>query len=105
MASSQRETVSDEILRTGLNQIADSEWRKNKSYLDFVRDTESERRDYQMLNIWRVTKGSELAVPGLIDANGLTWFARTADSLKDVKIPGFDLLLVAPGGVEIRVER
>src|SRR5258708_39674892 len=44
-------TISSRVLQTALGKVADSEWRKNKSYFDFFRDTHSERRDYEMVNI------------------------------------------------------
>jgi hypothetical protein len=50
--------VTTDILREALMRISDSEWRKNKSYLDFLRDVRSERRDYEML-----------ILPGRIGAN------------------------------------
>jgi len=46
-------TVSSKVLERALCEVGDSEWRKNKSYFDFLRDTRSERRDFQMLNIPR----------------------------------------------------
>jgi SpoVK/Ycf46/Vps4 family AAA+-type ATPase len=102
-SSSGGNIISAEILREALNGVADLEWRKNKSYLDFVRDTGLERRDFQMLNVWEVKKMPETLVPGVASENGSNWLAQTADSLKDVKIPGFDLLPVTSGRVEIRV--
>jgi len=101
--SSEPKTISAEILREGLKDVADSQWRKNKSYLDYVRDTKSERRDYQMLSIWEVKGTLTASVPGVVDANGLKWLAQTADSLKEIKLAGFELFPVPPGGVEIRV--
>lgn len=50
--------VTTDILREALMRISDSEWRKNKSYLDFLRDMRSERKDYEML-----------VLPGRIGAN------------------------------------
>lgn len=95
-------TISSGILCKALNKVADLEWRKNKSYLDYVRDTESERRDFQMLNIWEVKSMPEVSVPGVEDANGSKWLIQSADSLRDIKIPGFELFPVASGAVEIR---
>ena len=43
--------ISSELLAKALGKVGDSEWRKNKSYFDFLRDTRSERRDYQMINV------------------------------------------------------
>lgn len=45
--------ISSQLLEKALSKIGDSEWRKNKSYFDFLRDTRSERRDYQMINVPR----------------------------------------------------
>jgi hypothetical protein len=100
--SSELKTVSVDILREALKDIADSQWRKNESYLDYIRDTQSERRDYQMLNIWEVKGRLEASVPGVVSANGSKWLSKAADSLEDIKIPGFELVSVPPGGVEIR---
>jgi ATPase family associated with various cellular activities (AAA) len=44
-------TISSGMLEAALRKVADSEWRKNKSYFDFLRDMRSERRDYEMVNI------------------------------------------------------
>jgi hypothetical protein len=101
--ASELKTISADILRTALTRVADSEWRKNKSYIDFIRDTESERRDYQMLNIWRVNDSSEAPFPeGVEEANGSKWLSKTADSLKDIKILGYELRSTGSGGVEIK---
>lgn len=45
--------ISSQLLEKALSKVGDSEWRKNKSYFDFLRDTRSERRDYQMINVPR----------------------------------------------------
>jgi hypothetical protein len=42
-------SISSPLLEEALGKVGDSEWRKNKSYFDFLRDTQSERRDFQML--------------------------------------------------------
>jgi hypothetical protein len=102
-ASSEPKIISADIFRDALNAVADTEWRKNKSYLDYFRDTQSERRDYQMLNFWQVKNTLEASLPDVVVANGSKWLAKTADSLKDIKIPGFELLPVPSGGVEIKV--
>jgi hypothetical protein len=90
------------LLEQALKQIDDSEWRKNQSYLDYLRDRRSERRDYQMLNVWRVIKCDGDCPPGVLTQNGSKWFPRAADKLSDIKIAGFDLTPAPPGGVEIR---
>jgi ATPase family protein associated with various cellular activities (AAA) len=94
--------ISPEILKQALAQVADSEWRKNKSYLDYLRDTRSERRDYQMLNVWELKGSAEISVPGIVRANGHKWLAKAVDSLQDIEIPGFQLFFESPGHVEIR---
>jgi hypothetical protein len=43
--------IPSQLLEKALGKVGDSEWRKNKSYFDFLRDTRSERRDYQMINV------------------------------------------------------
>lgn len=43
--------ISSQVLENALREVGDSEWRKNKSYFDFLRDTRSERRDHQMTNV------------------------------------------------------
>ena len=93
-------TISREILTEALKQVEDSEWRKTKSYLDYLRDTRSERRDYQMLNVWEVIGAVDNPVPGIKEANGLKWLIRAVDSPQDIKISGFDLRFTPPGRVE-----
>jgi hypothetical protein len=43
--------ISSQLLTRALSKVGDSEWRKNKSYFDFLRDMRSERRDYEMLTV------------------------------------------------------
>jgi len=95
-------TISADSLRESLTQIADSQWRKNKSYADYARDEKSQRRDYQMVNVWEVRGNLEISVPGVVFANGSKWLARAIDSLKDFKVPDCELIPVPPGGVQIR---
>jgi SpoVK/Ycf46/Vps4 family AAA+-type ATPase len=97
--------ISTEILQDALGQVADSEWRKNKSYVDYIRDTRSERRDYQMLNVWEVKRVMKMSVPGVVQANKRSWLATAVDSSQDVKIPGFQLRLEPYGRVDIRAAR
>jgi len=95
--------IDESLLTEALIQIDDSEWRKNKSYVDYLRDGRSERRDYQMLNVWKVKNSDEIsAAAQLVSLNGSKWLVRAVDSLKDIKITGFDLAPSPPGGVEIR---
>jgi len=93
-------TISHEILTEALKQVEDSEWRKTKSYLDYLRDTRSERRDYQMLNVWEVSGAVDSSVPGIKEANGIKWLLRAVDFPQDIKIFGFDLHFIPPGRVE-----
>ncbi len=95
------ETISPDVLREALTQVADSQWRKNKSYLDYLRDTQSERRDYQMLNVWEVRKSKEVSVPGVVCANDVPWLSNV-ESPKDIEMPGYELRFTDPGCVEIR---
>ncbi|MFZ3214013.1 MAG: ATP-binding protein [Terriglobales bacterium] len=94
--------VSPDILRQALTHVADSQWRKGGSYVDYLRDAQSERRDYQMLNVWEVKGKTRKPVPGVVRANGLRWLPKAVDSLRDIEIPGFRLVPGAPGRVEIR---
>ncbi len=95
--------ITTKILRQALENIADSEWRKNKSYVDYIRDTRSERRDYRMLNVWEVVAISEESIPGVIKLNdGTKWLPKAVDSPEDIEIPGFALSFVSPGCIEIR---
>ena len=93
-------TVSQKVLAEALRGVTDSEWRKNKSYVDFLRDTQSERRDYQMLSVWEVIT-DEASVPGVEVANGRKWTKKTADSSKDIEMPGFDLRFGMRGRLKI----
>jgi SpoVK/Ycf46/Vps4 family AAA+-type ATPase len=99
--SSAQKIVTIRVLGQALDQVADTEWRKNKSYLDYVRDTRSERRDYQMLNVWEVST-NEKSVPGLVERpNGLKWLPKAVDGPQYIEIPGFQLKFGHPGRVEI----
>src|ERR1017187_5540277 len=94
--------IDTALLEEALKQIDDSEWRKNKSYVDYLRDRKSERRDYQMLNVWEVKASNDVSPPGVASFNGSKWLAKAADALSEIKIQGFELLPAPPGGVEIR---
>lgn len=106
-SSSKKFVVSKEVLRTALKSIRDSQWRKNKSYADYARDENSERRDYQMAKVWEVNSDTpgELRIPGISSSNGRKWLARTVDSLEDIRIPGYKLLAVKPGVVKIKAAK
>lgn len=95
------QTISTQTLKNALKKVADSEWRKNKSYADYFRDTQSERRDYQMLNIWEVRSGNRVALSEVQEGNGKKWLAKAADSPKDIQIPGFQIHPVSHGCIEI----
>lgn len=101
--SPETEIVSLTILQEALDQIADSQWRKNKSYADYARDLKSERRDYSMLKAWEVVKESA-TVPAVevVSNNGKTWLARAVDSLNDIEISGYQLIPETPGSVRIQ---
>jgi len=97
--------IPNDVLKDALAKIADSQWRKNKSYSDFFRDMRSERKDYQMVSIWRLTGRLPKSVRGFVNSNGGQWLSRAADSLKDIDIPGFDLLPKPQGRVQTVGER
>jgi hypothetical protein len=94
--------ISPEILRQALTQVADSQWRKNKSYTDYLRDTQSERRDYQMLNVWEFAGTTKDPIPGLLSSNESMWLARAVESLEDIEITGFRLSPEPRGRVRIQ---
>jgi hypothetical protein len=93
--------ISNEVLKEALKQVSDSEWRKNKSYSDFLRDVRSERRDYEMLNVWECTRDPKKPLPGLKPSNKRLWLARAVDSLDDVKVKGFRVQRKPDGRVEL----
>lgn len=95
------EAISVETLQDALQQVADLEWRKNKSYVDYLRDTRSERRDYQMLNVWEVRTDLK-SIPDVVEANNLKWLPKAVDSPRDIEISGFQLSPESQGRVEIR---
>jgi hypothetical protein len=99
-SSAQRE-ISVATLEAGLSRVGDSEWRKRKSYVDYLRDAHSERRDYQMLNVWEVDGPTEASAPEIREANGFKWVAKAVDSLKDCEIAGFVLRPLPVGRVAI----
>jgi hypothetical protein len=102
--TSRSNAVSAEMLREALRNIADSQWRKNKSYADYLRDQKSERRDYQMLKAWEVHKESaDVSAPEISTLNGQRWLTKAVNSLRDIKISGHELALEPPGSVKIRV--
>jgi predicted ATPase len=96
--------ISKEILREALMQVDDSEWRKNKSYADFLRDRLSERRDYQMLNVWEVHTDIAAPISGVEVKNNKKWISKAVNSIKDVKLPGFELRPAGLGIVDLTAE-
>ncbi len=92
--------ISSDIVVAALKEVSDSEWRKNKSYLDYLRDTRSERTDYQMLNVWEVIT-EEASIPGVKTLTTGKWIERVGDSSKDIEIPDFTLSFEPPGHVKI----
>ena len=94
-------TISEEILTEALRQVTDTEWRKRKSYLDYIRDIHSERRDFQMMNAWEVSGNVEASVQGIQEANGCKWLVKAVDSPKDINIPGFQLHFTPPGRIAL----
>jgi hypothetical protein len=96
------ENVSTGLLQEALMKVADSQWRKNKSYADYFRDMNSERRDYQMLNVWELKKDAMIPtvlLPYVSKDN--KWLSRAVDSLQEIQAPGFDLIS-EQGYLEIR---
>lgn len=95
------DAISTEILRASLVEIADSEWRKNKSYVDYIRDSRSERRDYRMLNVWEVEGSDEISSESVSKANSKKWLAGAVDSPQNIQMPGFLVSLLGRGRVNI----
>ncbi len=99
------ERISEAILRDALMQVEDSEWRKNKSYSDFLRDNLSERRDYQMLNIWQVDTEIPNGISGVQTKNNRKWISGAVETPTQIKIPGFELYPTGLGRVKIRQQQ
>jgi hypothetical protein len=100
--SPSRTVIPNGVLKQALQLVADSQWRKNRSYVDYMRDRLSERRDYQMLRIWEVLAESiNRSSSTAVTRNGGTWLAGAADSLKDFAIEGCELVPEPPGSVKI----
>jgi ATPase family protein associated with various cellular activities (AAA) len=97
-----RRKVSSQMLKGALMRVEDSQWRKNKSYSDYLRDVQSERRDYQMMNVWEPVGKAKVLIPGLVHVNGQCWFAKAVESLKDAEVPPIRLLPKSLGRVEAR---
>ena len=97
--------IPNDILQKALTRVGDSQWRKNKSYSDYFRDLQSERRDYQMLNVWQLAGSVIKAIPGIIELNKEQWLPKAVDSLKDIELSGFDLVAMPNGQVQLRASR
>lgn len=93
--------LSVDILKEALRRVADSEWRKNKSYDDFFRDMRSERRDYKMLNVWEFRGRLKKHIPGVVRQNDLLWLAKAVDATEDIEIPGYQLRFKSRGRVAL----
>jgi ATPase family protein associated with various cellular activities (AAA) len=99
-------TIPNDIFRQSLANVADSEWRKNKSYVDYLRDVRSERRDYQMQNVWEVKAMPTTSTPALEklirNVNDVSWLEKAVDTVKDIRLEGLELIPLPAGCVEIR---
>jgi hypothetical protein len=95
-------TISERTLRQALGRVDDSQWRKNKSYSDYARDEQSERRDYQMLKTWEVVSESVKGrSPEVKPIGDRCWLTRRIDSIHDIQIEGCELQESAPASVRI----
>jgi hypothetical protein len=94
--------ISAEILAQALTKVTDSEWRKNKSYSDYLRDRERERRDFQMLNVWEFKGRIKKPIPSVSSGNKSKWLAKAVESLDDIEIAGFRLSPKPRGRVGIQ---
>jgi hypothetical protein len=97
--------ITNDILRQALANVADSFWRKNKDYSDYLKDIKSQRRDYKMFRVWRCTRSVKKPLNGLTDSNGHLWLDRAVNSLEDIDFPGFRLKSKPPGQVQLRAVR
>ena len=97
--------ISSNLLREALSRVEDAEWRKNQSYFDYLRDTRSERRDYQMLNVWEIRGKPKTTVPGLICKNHVRWLAKVVASPRNIDIPGFRVRFMTGGRAVIVASR
>jgi hypothetical protein len=97
--------IPNDTLQEALTKVTDSQWRKNKSYSDYFRDMRSERKDYQMLNVWQLSGSLPKPLHEFVDSNNGLWLARVADSLKDIDIPRFNLVAKPHGHVQLRASK
>ena len=70
-------TISNDTLREALRSVSDSQWRKNKSYSDYLRDIESERKDYQMVNVWELSGKNIPEAEEIVARNEKHWLGQT----------------------------
>lgn len=96
--------ISTDRLRSALQEVVDSEWRKTKSYVDYLRDEKSGRRDYQMMNIWQVDPElpDTSAPAGVFRSNGLQWFQSVEDKPEKIRVAGYELTFKPLGSVTMR---
>jgi ATPase family associated with various cellular activities (AAA) len=95
--------ISPDILEEALAKISDSEWRKNKSYSDYLRDQGSERRDYQMRNVWQFRGKLRKPVSAIVRRqNKRNWIAEAVESLDDLPIARGRLIPAPRGGARLR---
>jgi hypothetical protein len=92
-------SISAATLKQGLAEIADSQWRKNKSYEDYGRDKNSERRDYQMTRVWEVLPASTHTCSITEERNDRKWIRAAVDSIGDIKTKECKLHPQPPGSV------
>jgi hypothetical protein len=97
-SSTEPPSISATMLKQALKEIADSQWRKNKSYEDYARDKNSERRDYQMKRVWEVKPGSTVCSFTILK-NGRRWITEKVDTVEDIKTKECRLIAQSPGSV------
>lgn len=105
--------ITKELLRVALGDVGDAEWRKTKSYLDYLRDVRSERRDYQMLDVWECNRRPADNLRALfsapessfVAANGRLWFAKSVEAFQDIEVPGLALRFGHLGRVQVQRAR
>ena len=95
-------TISNDTLREALRSVSDSQWRKNKSYSDYLRDIESERKDYQMVNVWELSGKNIPEAEEIVARNEKHWLVKPGESLSDVFIKGFKPRPTSPGHVRLQ---
>jgi hypothetical protein len=100
--SNDSKTIATPVLKDALEQVADSQWRKNKSYADFDRDKRSERRDYEMIKAWEVlVQPSSGPITEISVSNDRGWMVGAVNSLTDIKIEKCTLSSEVAGSVRV----